>query len=157
VIISAGVVDFPLLRDIVVILGFCAAIVWLFSRLRMPAVVGFLAAGVLIGPHALGIVSSIHAVELLAELGVILLLFTIGIEFSLKDLLASRKLVIVGGGMQVGLGAFSVREDRQDQRRSWYRHSRQPDGCHGCTYPGSIPLPCPGPSPHRIGRDGPGK
>jgi CPA2 family monovalent cation:H+ antiporter-2 len=107
-IISAGVVDFPLLRDIVVIFGFSAAIVWLFSRFRMPSVVGFLAAGVLIGPHALGIVSSIHAVELLAELGVILLLFTIGIEFSLKDLLASRKLVIVGGGMQVGLTLATV-------------------------------------------------
>lgn len=107
-IISAGIVDFPLLQDIVVIFGFSAVIVWLFSRLRMPSIVGFLAAGMLIGPHALGIVSSIHAVELLAELGVVLLLFAIGMEFSLKDLLASRRLVLLGGALQVSFTLATV-------------------------------------------------
>ncbi|MBD3332043.1 potassium transporter KefB, partial [candidate division GN15 bacterium] len=106
--VAAGVVEFPLLQDIVVIFGFSAAIVWLFSRLRMPSVVGFLAAGVLIGPYGLGVVSSTHEVELLAELGVILLLFAIGMEFSLKDLLASRKLVLLGGAMQVTLTLATV-------------------------------------------------
>src|SRR5207302_1986368 len=70
-------------------------------RLKLPALPGFIVAGVLLGPNALGLVSDVHQVESLAEVGVILLLFTIGIEFSLTRLREMGRQVIVGGGAQV--------------------------------------------------------
>ncbi len=89
------------IRDIAGILGFSIAVILLFQRLRVPTVLGFLITGVIAGPHGLGLVGAVQEVEILAEVGVILLLFTIGIEFSLKDLLALRKSVLLGGTLQV--------------------------------------------------------
>jgi len=76
-------------------------VVFLFNRMKIPSVVGFLVAGVIIGPYGIGIVKDTHSVEMLAEVGVILLLFTIGIEFSIAKLTKMRKAVLVGGGLQV--------------------------------------------------------
>ncbi|MEG2004847.1 MAG: cation:proton antiporter, partial [Bilophila sp.] len=59
--------------------------------------------GVLCGPTALGLVQDVHAVELLAEIGVVFLLFTIGMELSGEELARLRKLVFIGGTVQVGL------------------------------------------------------
>ena len=73
------------------------------TRLRQVPIVGFLVAGVVIGPNAVGLVRSLETVNAAAELGVILLLFTIGIEFSLDRLVAIRRLIIGGGSLQVGL------------------------------------------------------
>lgn len=73
------------------------------TRLRQVPIVGFLVAGVVIGPNAVGLVRSIETVNAAAEVGVILLLFTIGIEFSLDRLVAIRRLIIGGGSLQVGL------------------------------------------------------
>src|SRR2546427_7168161 len=56
------------------------SVILAFHRLKLPALPGFIVAGVLLGPNALGLVSDVHRVEGLAEVGVILLLFTIGIE-----------------------------------------------------------------------------
>jgi CPA2 family monovalent cation:H+ antiporter-2 len=89
------------IRDIAGILGLSIAVILLFQRLRVPVVIGFLITGVIAGPHGLGLVGAVQEVEVLAEVGVILLLFTIGIEFSLKDLLALRKSVLLGGTLQV--------------------------------------------------------
>ena len=80
-----------------------AVVVFLLHKLRIPSLVGFLVAGVIIGPHGVGIVNDTHAVESLAEIGVILLLFTIGIEFSMARLIRMKKAVITGGGGQVFL------------------------------------------------------
>jgi CPA2 family monovalent cation:H+ antiporter-2 len=63
--------------------------------------VGFLLTGILVGPHGLGLISAAKEVEVLAEVGVILLLFTIGLEFSLESLLRIRRLVLLGGSLQV--------------------------------------------------------
>ena len=73
-----------LLNDIVIIFGLSIAILFICHRLRVPAIVGFLLAGILAGPYGFGLVKAVHEVEILAEVGVVLLLFTIGIEFSLK-------------------------------------------------------------------------
>lgn len=83
----------------------CAAAVigYISTRLRIVPIVGFLLAGVLIGPHQLGLVQSTQVVEDAADIGVILLLFTIGIEFSLERLAAIKRHVLVGGGLQVTL------------------------------------------------------
>lgn len=80
-----------------------AVVVFLLHKLKIPSLVGFLVAGVIIGPHGVGIVKDTHAVELLAEIGVILLLFTIGIEFSMARLIRMKKAVVAGGGLQVFL------------------------------------------------------
>ena len=59
--------------------------------------------GILAGPRGLRLIKAVHDVEILAEIGIVLLLFTIGIEFSLKKLLQIKKLVLVGGSLQVFL------------------------------------------------------
>ncbi|RJQ55780.1 MAG: hypothetical protein C4526_03260 [Nitrospiraceae bacterium] len=89
------------LKSLVIIFGASAMVVFLFNRMKIPSVVGFLVAGVIIGPYGIGIVKDTHSVEMLAEVGVILLLFTIGIEFSIAKLTKMRKAVLVGGGLQV--------------------------------------------------------
>src|SRR5213594_143722 len=91
------------LRDLAVIFGASLVVVLVFHRLRLPALPGFIVAGVVLGPNALGLIPDVHRVEGLAEVGVILLLFTIGIEFSLSRLREMGRQVVAGGGAQVGL------------------------------------------------------
>lgn len=102
--------DTALLSDIEIIFIISIAVLFLCQRLRVPSIVGFLLAGILIGPSGLGFVSDVHQVETLAEIGVILLLFTIGMEFSLARLVKIKKEVLLGGAFQVVLtvaaGAF---------------------------------------------------
>lgn len=95
--------EHALLLDMEILFGLAVITVILFRRLMFPSIIGFLMAGVLAGPHALGLVRNIHQVEQMAEIGVVLLLFTIGIEFSLKELMRIKHLVLLGGGLQVGL------------------------------------------------------
>lgn len=95
--------EFGLLKDIVLLLGLALFTLILFRQFKIPSIIGFLVTGIIAGPHALGLVKNIHEVEQMAEIGVVLLLFTIGIEFSLKELLRIRHLVLWGGGVQVGL------------------------------------------------------
>ncbi|OGW37629.1 MAG: hypothetical protein A2Y97_10760 [Nitrospirae bacterium RBG_13_39_12] len=95
--------EYEFLKSLVVILIASAAVVLLLYRLKMPPLVGFIVAGIIIGPHGVGLIKDIHAIQTLAEIGVILLLFTIGIEFSLTRLVRIRKAVLGGGGAQVFL------------------------------------------------------
>ena len=83
-------------------------IAFIFQRLRLPTIVGFMITGVLIGPHALGLINDVHAIEVLAEIGVALLLFTIGLEFSLRRMLEMKRLVLLGGGLQIILTTLLV-------------------------------------------------
>src|SRR5438876_934029 len=91
------------LRDLAVIFGASLVVVLVFHRLRLPALPGFIVAGVVLGPNALGLIPDVHRVEGLAEVGVILLLLTIGIEFSLSRLREMGRQVVVAGACQVGL------------------------------------------------------
>jgi len=93
--------QYLLLRDLAIIFAGSLLVILVFHRLKLPALPGFIVAGVLLGPNALGLVSDVHQVESLAEVGVILLLFTIGIEFSLTRLREMGRQVIIGGGAQV--------------------------------------------------------
>jgi len=72
-----------------------------FTRFRIPTVVGYLLTGIIAGPHLLSLVGARHEIELMAEIGVVLLLFTIGLEFSLSHLLRIRRIVFLGGFVQV--------------------------------------------------------
>lgn len=87
--------------DLILLLGLSVLIVLAFRRLRLPAIAGYLVAGVAAGPHALGWVDRTEEVEILAELGVVLLLFSIGLEFSLPRLLAQGRRLLLSGGGQV--------------------------------------------------------
>jgi CPA2 family monovalent cation:H+ antiporter-2 len=93
----------PLLGDIVILLGISVVVVFALQRLKIPSILGLLLTGVMIGPYALSLVSAVHEVEIIAEIGVILLLFVIGMELSIKQLIAMKRTVFVGGLIQVGL------------------------------------------------------
>src|SRR3954453_5820005 len=66
------------------------------QRLRLSPIVGYLLAGVVIGPHTPGFHGDVHIAQQLAELGVILLMFGVGLHFHLDDLLAVSKVAIPG-------------------------------------------------------------
>jgi monovalent cation:H+ antiporter-2, CPA2 family len=93
--------DLPLLQDLLLLLLASVPIAFIFNRLRLPTIVGFMITGVLIGPYGLGLIRDAHAIEVLAEIGIVLLLFTIGLEFSLRRILEMKRLVLIGGGLQV--------------------------------------------------------
>ena len=76
-----------LIKDLVILLVVSLPINILFHKIKLPSVMGYLIAGVLIGPHGLALISDVPAVKELAEIGVVLLLFVIGLEFSLGRLL----------------------------------------------------------------------
>lgn len=92
-----------MLKDLAIIFAVSVLVILLFHRLRLPALPGFIVAGVLIGPKALGFVTDTHRIEGLAEVGVILLLYTIGIEFSLNRLREMARQVVGGGLTQLGI------------------------------------------------------
>ena len=92
-----------MLRDLLVLFGLGVAVVVLFHRVRIPAIVGFLITGVLCGPYGFGLIRGVHEVEALAEIGVVLLLFTVGIEYSIQQLLRIRRFLFIGGGLQVSV------------------------------------------------------
>jgi monovalent cation:H+ antiporter-2, CPA2 family len=72
--------------------------------LRLPLILGYIAAGVLVGPNTLGpSVGNVHQIELLAEIGVALLLFTIGLHFSLAELAPVRRIALLGTPVQMAL------------------------------------------------------
>src|SRR2546427_6465613 len=91
-----------IIRDHAVIFAGSLLVILVFYRLKLPALPGFIVAGILLGPNALGFVSDAKDVEGLAEVGVILLLFTIGIEFSLSRLKEMGRQILVGGFSQMG-------------------------------------------------------
>src|SRR6185436_8496304 len=95
--------DIPILRELVVLAGVSLAVILVFQRLRVPAVIGFMVTGVLIGPGGFGFVHDTTLVATLAEFGVVLLLFMVGLEFSLADLRRLGFGALVAGLVQVGL------------------------------------------------------
>lgn len=86
-----------------ILLGSAVAVVVLFRRLSMPAILGYLLVGAAIGPGALGLVSATEEQRYLAEFGVVFLMFSVGLEFSLPQLMAMRRTVFGFGGAQVAL------------------------------------------------------
>src|SRR5829696_5992170 len=82
---------------------------FLATRLGLPAIVGYLLAGVAVGPFTPGFIADTHLAPQLAEIGVILLMFGVGIHFSLRDLLAVRAIAIPGAvGQSAAATALAV-------------------------------------------------
>jgi CPA2 family monovalent cation:H+ antiporter-2 len=88
------------LKNIVIIFALSTLVNYLFTRIRVPTILGYLLTGIILGPSVLGVIHSPHEIELMADIGVVMLLFTIGIEFSLNHLLKIRKIVFFGGFLQ---------------------------------------------------------
>jgi monovalent cation:H+ antiporter-2, CPA2 family len=89
---------------LIVVAGLGGAI--LARMLGLPLLVGYVAAGVVVGPYTGGpMVAHVDDIELLAEIGVALLLFALGLEFSFRDLRAVRRVALVATPIQIGLTA----------------------------------------------------
>ena len=89
------------LEFVLLMLGTAVIGVVVFRYLQLPSILGYLAVGVVIGPHSTGLVSDAQSLEGLAEFGVVFLMFTVGLEFSLSQLLAMRRIVFGLGLAQV--------------------------------------------------------
>jgi CPA2 family monovalent cation:H+ antiporter-2 len=92
----------PLIATIVAGLGLAFILGALANRFRIPPLVGYLIAGILVGPNTPGFVADQELALELAEIGVILLMFGVGLHFSLKDLLSVRAIAVPGAVVQIG-------------------------------------------------------
>ncbi len=86
-----------------ILLASAVGVVVLFRKLGMPAILGYLVVGALIGPHALGFVRATEDQRYLGEFGVVFLMFSVGLEFSLPQLTAMRRTVFGFGSAQVAV------------------------------------------------------
>jgi monovalent cation:H+ antiporter-2, CPA2 family len=92
----------PLITTIAAGFGLALVLGFLAARLKVPALVGYLLAGILIGPATPGFVADVGLAQQLAEIGVMLLMFGVGLHFSFEDLLAVRKIALPGALAQIG-------------------------------------------------------
>jgi CPA2 family monovalent cation:H+ antiporter-2 len=93
--------EFPLLLTIVLGLVLAFAFGFVASKLGLPPLVGYLVAGIMVGPHTPGVSIDAHLAHELSEIGVILLMFGVGLHFSTDDLLAVRNIAIPGAVGQI--------------------------------------------------------
>jgi len=100
-VLAANTHDVPLIATIAVSLGFAFAGGLLAVRLRLPPLVGYLLAGIVVGPFTPGFVADAHLAPQLAEIGVILLMFGVGTHFSIRDLFAVRSVALPGAFTQI--------------------------------------------------------
>lgn len=90
--------------DIVIIVVAALAGAMIAQQLKQPLILGYIIAGIAIGPYTGGVtVSDIHEIEKLAEIGVALLLFALGLEFSFNELKPVWKVALIGTPIQIGL------------------------------------------------------
>ena len=93
--------DLPLITTIAAALGFGLLFGFVATRLKLPALVGYLAAGILIGPATPGFVADTALAGQLAEIGVMLMMFGVGLHFSLDDLWEVRRIALPGAILQI--------------------------------------------------------
>ena len=96
--------------DLIILLavGFGIALIfgYIAARLRLPPLIGYLIAGIIISPNTPGVVGDIHLANQLAELGVMFLMFGVGMHFSLKDLLQVRRIALPGAILQIAVATL---------------------------------------------------
>ncbi len=93
--------DFLIIQDVVVILSVSLPIIFLFKKINLPSIVGFLIAGMLIGPYGFNLIKSVNQISVMAEIAIMLLMFTIGLQFSLSQLIKIKKFLLIAGGFQL--------------------------------------------------------
>lgn len=111
--------ELSILIDIVIIFAFSTAVNYLFTRIKIPTIIGYLLTGIAVGPSLLGILRSPHEIEFMAEIGIIILMFTIGLEFSLNHLIKIRKIVFFGGFAQLLFTALITMMVARMYNMSW--------------------------------------
>ena len=99
--------DNSLIVTIAVGSGLAFAFGLLAAKLRLPPLVGYLLAGIAIGPYSPGFTADLELAQQLAEIGVILLMFGVGIHFSIGDLLAVRRIAVPGAAVQIAAATAS--------------------------------------------------
>lgn len=100
--------EFAVLRELLILLAVIIPIVFSCQKLRVPAVVGFLIAGMIMGPDGLGLIRNGEQVETLASIGIVLLLFEIGLEFSLRQFISTSRAIVTAGIAQIALTVLVV-------------------------------------------------
>lgn len=93
--------DISLITTLATSLGLAFIMGFIAVKLRLPVLLGYLIAGILIGPATPGFVADIHISSQLAEIGIMLLMFGVGLHFSIDDLLAVRKIALPGAIVQI--------------------------------------------------------
>jgi CPA2 family monovalent cation:H+ antiporter-2 len=94
--------DVSLIATIAAGLGLALVLGFAAARLRLPPLVGYLVAGIVIGPATPGFVADLDLAGQLAEIGVMLMMFGVGLHFSLRDLLEVRRIAVPGALVQIG-------------------------------------------------------
>ena len=93
--------DLTLITTIATGLGLALIMGFIAARLKLPVLVGYLVAGIIIGPATPGFVADLELSSQLAEIGVMLLMFGVGLHFSLEDLLDVRRIALPGAIVQI--------------------------------------------------------
>lgn len=87
-------------------LGLALVFGLMFVKLRLPAIVGYLAAGIVLGPFTPGFIADVSLAMQLAEIGVILLMFGVGLHFSLDDLMEVKRIALPGAILQIAVATM---------------------------------------------------
>jgi CPA2 family monovalent cation:H+ antiporter-2 len=95
--------DLPLVTTIAAGIGMAFACGFVATKLRISPLVGYVLAGVIVGPHSPGFVADIHIAEQLSEIGVVLLLFGVGLHFSIEDFMEVRKIASFGAILRIAI------------------------------------------------------
>ena len=95
--------DISLITTIAAGLGLAMILGFIAVRLRMPPLIGYLIAGIIVGPATPGFIADVHLTSQLAEIGVMLLMFGVGLHFSIDDLMAVKRIAIPGAIIQIVL------------------------------------------------------
>lgn len=93
----------PLITTIAAAFGIALILGFIAERLKVPALVGYLLAGILIGPATPGFVADVGLASQLSEIGVMLLMFGVGLHFSIRDLLAVKRIAVPGAVVQMSI------------------------------------------------------
>jgi CPA2 family monovalent cation:H+ antiporter-2 len=105
---AGGSLGWEFLVRLLLLLALAVVLGTVAERLKQSAIVGYLLAGAIVGPHGMGWVARGEVVDVIAEIGVAMLLFTVGLEFSIKRLLAMGRTVLLGGTLQVVVVALAT-------------------------------------------------
>lgn len=93
-------------HSILILLGVAVVLVALFRYMRLPQILAYLTAGIVVGPYGMGWIPDLEGTRTLAEFGLVFLMFTVGLEFSLPKLIAMKTMVFGLGGAQVLISAL---------------------------------------------------
>ncbi len=88
-------------HQLIIILGFSIPVIYIFNKIKLPSIIGFLITGIIIGPFGLKLIDDMAGIQFMAEIGVAFLLFTIGIEIQLSRFLKHLSEILLTGGLQI--------------------------------------------------------